>query len=253
MIPVALIAGLALSAGKAIAGGIQAAKGKKDLQNLLKNRPKYNIPEAYMKALGIYQNLAAGEMPGMKRYEEMIGQSTARAMTSAERGAISSNVYQGAVEQSQDKELQALQQLAQMGVQYKTQAMQNLAGAQQMMGAQQEQQFEYNVNRPWEIQANMAAGNKQAGAQNLFGGLNEGASTLMNYAGTKYYVDAMKATQTPQTSKVWDNPNQTFSQPIGGGYDSNLMNTASNTMNKDINFSAWDKAMEEYNRRNIYR
>ena len=137
----ALISG-GLGLGKAILGGIQAAKGRKEVNNLLANRPQYSIPEAYMKSLGIAQQMAAQEMPGMNMYKDMYAESTARAMSGAERGAISSNVYQGAVSEAQDKELQALQQLAIMGTQYKTDAMKNLQGAQMQMGQLQDQAFE---------------------------------------------------------------------------------------------------------------
>jgi len=191
----ALIGG-GLGIAKSVIGGIQSIQGQKQMKNLLKNRPKYNIPEAYMKSLGIYQNLAAGEMPGMQRQEQLIGETTARAMTGAERGSISSNVYQGAVQSAQDKELQALQQLAMMGANYKTQAMQNLAGAQNVMGGLQDQAFEYNVNQPWQIKATMAQEKIQAGGQNLFGGLGDIGSSVQSFVGTKYYVDMLKSLQT---------------------------------------------------------
>jgi hypothetical protein len=187
-----LISG-ALSLGKAVVGGIQAAKGNKQMKNLLANRPTYNIPEAYQKSLGIFQNLAASEMPGLQRTTNLIGESTARAMTGAERGAISSNVYQGAVETAQDKELQALQNLAKMGAEYKVGAMQNLAGAQTQMGQLQDQAFEYNQNQPWQYKMNMAAEQRQAGAQNMFGGLGDIGSTVQNFVGTKYMADIYKS------------------------------------------------------------
>ena len=146
-----------------------------------------------MKSLGIFQNLAAGEMPGMQRYEDLIGETTARAMTGAERGSISSNVYMGAVQSAQDKELQALQNLAMMGAKYKTEAMQNLAGAQTQMGQLQDQAFEYNVNVPWNIRATMAQEKIQAGGQNLFGGLGDISSTVQNFVGTKYMQEIFKS------------------------------------------------------------
>jgi len=184
-----------LGLGKAIIGGIQAAKGNKQMKNLLTNRPTYNIPEAYQKSLGIYQNLAAGEMPGMQRQEQLIGESTARSISASERGAISSNSFMGNVLGAQDKELQALQQLAMMGANYRTTAMQNLAGAQQQYGQLQDQQFEYNVNQPWDIKANMAQSKMQAGGQNLWGGITEMSDTFQNFIGTKYYTDMLKSIQ----------------------------------------------------------
>jgi len=188
----ALISG-GLSLGKALIGGVQSIQGQKQMKNLLASRPKYNIPEAYMKSLGIFQGLAAGEMPGMQRQEQLIGETTARAMTGAERGSISSNVYQGAVQSAQDRELQALQNLAMMGANYKTQAMQNLAGAQTQMGQLQDQAFEYNQNIPWNIRATMAQEKIQAGGQNLFGGLGDISSTVQNFVGTKYMQEIFKS------------------------------------------------------------
>lgn len=180
---------------KAVVGGIQAAKGKKQLNRLLANRPKYNIPQEYAKALGIYSNLAQGGMPGQQRYEDLIGETTARATTSAERGAISSNVFQGSVLNAQDKELEALQNLAQMGATYKTQAMQNLAGAQNQYGQLQDQAFDYNINQPWQIRANMASENRQAGMQNMFGGLGDIGQSVQSMVGTRYYTEMLKGLQ----------------------------------------------------------
>ena len=191
----ALISG-GLALGKAIIGGVQSIQGQKQMKNLLANRPKYNIPEAYMKSLGIFQRLATAEMPGMQQQEQLIGETTARAMTGAERGSISSNVYQGAVQSAQDRELQALQNLAMMGANYKTQAMQNLAGAQTQMGQLQDQAFEYNVNVPWNIKANMAQSKIQAGGENLWGGITDLSQSVSSFVGTKYYVDMLKSLQT---------------------------------------------------------
>ena len=196
-----LLAGALISSGlglaKSVIGGIQSIRGNRQMKNLLKNRPQYSIPEAYMKALGIYQNLAAQEMPGKQYYEQRIGETTARAMTGAERGAISSNVLQGSVESSQDKELQALQDLAKMNAEYKVGAMQNLAGAQNVMGGLQQEAWNYNVNDPYQMKLNMANEQRQAGAQNLFAGLGEIGSSVINLVGTKYYTDVMQEIQQP--------------------------------------------------------
>lgn len=189
-----LISGV-LGLGKAVIGGIQAAKGQRQMKNLLANRPTYQIPESYKKMLGIYSNLAQGEMPGQQRYEDLIGQSTARSMTNAERGAISSNVYQGSVLSAQDKELEALKDLALMGTQYKTGALKDLAGAQQTMGQLEDTAFDYNVNQPWQIKANMASEQKQAGVSNLFSGLGDIGQSIQSLVGTKYYADILKGLQ----------------------------------------------------------
>lgn len=229
-----LIAG-GIGAVKSIFGGVQASKGAKDLKRQLANRPKYNIPQEYAKALGIYSNLAQGEMPGQQRYEDLIGQSTARAMTNAERGAISSNVYQGSVLSAQDKELEALQNLAQMGAQYKVGAMKDLAGAQTQYGQLQDQAFDYNVNQPWQMKTQMASEQKQAGMQNLFSGLGEMGGAVMSLVGTKYYTDALKGMQGGQGTPANAQGLITGNNPIGGGMynpQANLLETLSGLKNK---------------------
>ena len=185
-----LISG-ALSLGKAIIGGVQAARGNKQLKNLLANRPTYTIPEAYGRALSVYSNLASSQMPGQQYYEDKIGESTARAVSAAEKGAISSNVFQGAVSSAQDKELQAIQDLARMGAEYKTTQMQNFAQAQNKMGELQDQSFDYNVASPYDVKLNMANERKLAGQSNFFGGLSDIGAAASNFVGTSYYQKMM--------------------------------------------------------------
>jgi hypothetical protein len=193
----ALLTGALISGGlglaKAVTGGVQALTGNRQMNNLLANRPTYSIPDAYQKSLGIYANLASGQMPGQQYYEDRIGESTARTISNAERGAISSGVFQGAVSNAQDKELNAIRDLARMGAEYKTTQMQNYGQALNQYGGLQDKQWEVNQFQPWEIKANMANEKKMVGQQNLFQGLGEMGSTVMNYVGTKYYTDAMKA------------------------------------------------------------
>ena len=235
MFPQLLLGGLisgALGAGKAIFGAVQASRAKKKAAQMVADRPKYNIPEEYQKSLGIYQNLAAGEMPGQKYYENLIGESTARAMTGAERGAISSNVYQGAVETAQDKELQALNNLALMGMQYKTQAQQNLAGAQSAMGQLKDVQWQTNVLQPWEIQKNIETEQRQAGMQNMFSGLGDMGSAVMNFVGTKYMGEIIKELY-PQNTTNWSPfKSQSLTQAQNYSPQQNLLNTTSNLLQK---------------------
>jgi hypothetical protein len=96
---------------------------------------------------------------------------------------------------AQDKELQALQQLAVMGAQYKTDAMKNLQGAQTQMGGLQQEAWDYNTNQPYMAKLNMANEKKQAGMANLWGGITDLGSTAMNFVGTKYMSDIMKGLQ----------------------------------------------------------
>jgi len=177
---------------KGIVGAFQAGRGRKQLNKLLANRPTYNIPEYYQKALGTAQQMATQEMPGMSQYKDMYAQGTARAVSGLERGAISSNTFTGGVLEAQDKELQALQQLATMGAEYKINAQKYLQSAQNQMGQLQDRAFEYNVAAPYNIKLNMAAEKANVGATNLWSGIKDVGNTVNTFLGTKYYQDAMK-------------------------------------------------------------
>jgi hypothetical protein len=99
---------------------------------------------------------------------------------------------------AQEKELDAIRNLGLMSAQWRGQQQQGLAGAQQMMGGLQDVQFQTNKLDPWNIKANMANEQRQAGMQNLFGGLGDIGSTAMNYFGTKSYLDVLKGLQPKQ-------------------------------------------------------
>jgi hypothetical protein len=188
--------GLAIGAGigglKALFGGWQALKGQKDMNSLLKNRPQYNISQGYQDAFKTYQSLANSNLPGYDIMQGQINQSGAKAMDYASKGAMGSNQYMSAALQSQDKELDAIRNLGLMSAQWRGQQKQNLAGAENQIGQLQDQQWQQNVLEPWNIRANIAGENRQAGMQNLFGGLQEAGSSLLNYAGTSAMLNMYK-------------------------------------------------------------
>ena len=102
------------------------------------------------------------------------------------------------------------------------------------MGTLQDQMWDVNKLQPWGMKMNMAAENKQAGMSNLFGGLQDMGSSIMNYAGTKAMLDVYKGMNPQQTPM--QNPNQQFSQPLGGvNPQNNLLNTLNGMMPKSLN------------------
>lgn len=178
---------------KAGIGMWQSYQGTKKLNNLLANRPQYNISQGYQDAFKTYQALANSQLPGYNTTLGQIGQSGARTNTQLERGAMGSNQFMSGVLQSQDKELDAIKNLGIMSAQWRTQQQQQLAGAQNAMGGLQDQAWDYNVNQPWQIKATMANEMRTSGTQNLFGGLEGIGSQISNYAGTSAYMKALKA------------------------------------------------------------
>jgi len=193
----ALISG-GIGAIKSIFGGFQAAKGRKQMNRLLSNRPQYTISQGYQDAFRTYQQLANSELPGYDIMKGQIDQSGAKAMNYAERGAMGSNQYMSAALSSQDKELDAIKNLGLMSAQWRTQQQQNLIQGQQMMGGLQDTQFQTNKLDPWNIKANMASERMGAGMSNLFSGLEGMGGSIMNYAGTKAMLDMYKKMYPPQ-------------------------------------------------------
>jgi hypothetical protein len=133
-------------------------------------------------------------MPGYDAMSSQIGESTAKTNSYLERGAMGSNQFMSGALQSQDKELDAIRNLGIMSAQWRTQQKQNLIQGQQMMGQQQDVQFQTNQLDPWNMKANMANEQRQAGNQNLWNGLEGMSGNLSQFAGTKAYLKALKAT-----------------------------------------------------------
>lgn len=185
-----LNAGIGLA--KSVFGAYQAIQGSKQLKNLLNNRPQYNISQGYLDAYKTYQSLANSQLPGYNQQLGLIGESTARANTQLERGAMGSNQFMSGALQTQDKELDAIKNLGLASAQWRAQQQQGLAGAQNQMGQLQDVQFQTNQLDPWNMKANMANEQKQAGFSNLFGGVGEASSSLSSFAGTNAYLKMLK-------------------------------------------------------------
>jgi hypothetical protein len=195
------IIGGGVNLAKGIFGGIQASKANKQMKQLMANRPQYQISQGYKDAFSTYQRLANSQLPGYDIMQGQIGESTAKTMDYAERGAMGSNQYMSAALQSQDKELEAIKNLGLMSAQWRGQQQQNLIQGQQMMGQQQDVQFQTNQLDPWNMKANMAAEKAGVGMQNLFSGIEGLGSSINNFAGTNAYLKALKSLQ-PQNNNA---------------------------------------------------
>ena len=231
--------GFGVNLAKGIFGAVQASKGSKQLNSLLANRPQYNISKGYLSAYSTYKQMAASQLPGYQQQLEQIGQSGAKTMDYAREGAMSSNQYMSAALQSQDKETDAIRNLGIQSAQWRTQQQQQLAGAQNQMGQLQDTQFQQNVLDPYNMQLNMANEKKQAGMANIFGGVQEAASTLSNFAGTSAYMQTLQRMYPQQGMTAYKGQvnGQVFSSPLQQQYSpqQNLLNTLQNTK-PTINF-----------------
>jgi len=178
-----------------ITGAIQASRGRKGFNRAMANRPDYEIPSEYGNILSQYKTAYGGDMPGYQRGLNQIEQVGARSRGAAERGAISSNAYGASISAQQQKELDAIMNLNLQNEQFKLQGVDKIAGAEQLMAGQKEQQWNLNKFLPWQTEMNRYGEMQKGGMQNLFGALQSGVSNVTDLIGTKYYTDALRGLQ----------------------------------------------------------
>lgn len=183
----------ATNVAKGIFGAVQAAKGRKELNNLLANPVTYKRPEEYFADLQAQQQRAGmTKMPGQGYAEQNIGQAYSQAIGNLVKGAISSNVYQRGVGDLYQKTLNAYQDLAQQSAQWQDQQQANLSAARQRGMQFSDQEWSQNKLFPWEMKANMATDKIQAGQQNMSSGFGGALGGLSDFAGTSYYNAMLK-------------------------------------------------------------
>lgn len=197
--------GALLNFGLGISDRIKANKLQKQWNTLYSQRPEYEIPEAYTNALNLYKQRAAqSKMPGQDIIEENIQQSSARARTAAERGAISSASYGGQVSDIYAKELEAIQDLGVKSAEFQWANQGQLGEAMQMYGGQQEKAQDWNKLGAWSTGLNVLESQMGAKTQNANAYLGNAAAGLANFAGTSYYQQMLSqmqgGTSTPPTA-----------------------------------------------------
>lgn len=171
-----------LGIGRGIFGGIQTAKANKALKNF--KFPQYTIPGAYEDMMSLYkQRAAANELPGQSLMENKLGAQTAFGQRAAEKYASTSGQALGAVTGLYGKQMDAVRDLGIQFANFKAQRESELARAQQVMAQAQDKQWEINQWIPAQYKYNELQSMKQAGASNLWGGIQDVAGAGMNFLG----------------------------------------------------------------------
>lgn len=213
---IAAIASGAISLGKGIIGAVQAGKAKKNINKLLANPVQYKRPEEYGQELALRQQRASQSNPlWASQAKDNIGSALSQSLGAAEKGAISSNTYGKSVGDLFNKQIQAYQDLGMQSQQWQDKQKEALANTYRQGAQYSNDELQFKQNN-WDVQMNQARGDNQAGATNLWNGIEGGASAFMNFAGTKYAGDVMKGLQGGNSASMKQNfnPNQQFSKPI---------------------------------------
>jgi hypothetical protein len=183
-----------VSGAKAIFGGVQGLSANKKIKEQRANRPVYTRPNEVGQMMDIYRKQAGrSELPGQGLMEEKLGRSTAAGVRQVGKFASSSAGALGAITDIYGKEQDAIRDLGIQFAQYKDAAERQLASGYGQSAQYSDREFEINKMRPWETRMNELQSNKQAGAENFWGGVSGVASTALDFAGTKYYGDTLKS------------------------------------------------------------
>lgn len=171
-----------LGLGRGIVGGVQTARANKGLKNF--KLPQYTIPGAYEDMMSLYQRRAeANELPGQSLVENKLGAQTAFGQRAAEKYAGTSGQALGAVTGLYGKQMDAVRDLGIKFADFKSQREAELGRAQQIMAQAQDKQWEINQWIPSQMKYNELQSMKQAGASNLWGGIQDVAGAGMNFLG----------------------------------------------------------------------
>ena len=190
----AALVGGGVNLAKGLFGAVQSAKANKGINRLLANPVTYKRPEEYARELAMREQQAAQSQPAwMNQAKDNIGGAFATGVGSLKESAISSNTLNRGIGDLYSKQIKAYQDLGMEAQKWQETQKENLAGTLQRGAGYSDTEFEQNKRLPWDIAMNEYRSKAQAGATNLFSGLEGGASTFMNYAGTKYAQDILKS------------------------------------------------------------
>ena len=190
-----------ISGAKAIFGGIQSLSANRKQKKLWDKRPTYERPEEANEMLDLYrQNAAASELPGQGLIEDKLGGVTARGVRQVGKAASSSASALSAITDIYGKEQDAVRDLGIQFAQYKAMQQDKLAQGLGQAAQYSDQEFMYNKQQPWDIKMNELSSKKQAGAANMWGGIEGVGAAATDYMGTKYALNALGA--KPPTDKV---------------------------------------------------
>jgi len=194
MIPlVAAGIGSAIGLGESIFGGIKANRANKAMDQLEKNKPIYSRPDEIKQYLEQAKTNANSKMPGQTQMEQNAQQSTQSMMTKLED---SGQLDAGSIQKLYQSEVGAYNNLAMQQAQYYQSNQDRLSQAFNESAKYADQEFEYNINAPWQRQYNRQIGNYEAGQKMVGQGLNTLASSAMNYAGMKSGSSQNDSSQT---------------------------------------------------------
>lgn len=207
--------GAAVGLGESIYGGIKSGQANRKMSDLEKNRPVYSRPDEIKQYLEMAKTNANSNMPGQTQMEQNNQQSTQSMISKLEE---TGQLDAGAIQKLYQSEVGAHNNLAMQQAQYYQSNQDKLGQALQKSAQYADQEFEYNVNSPWQRKYNKAIGQYESGQQTLNNGLNSFAGAAMSGA-SMLGGSRGSASSSPQSSNPWtsmaNNPLPSEASQIG--------------------------------------
>lgn len=167
-----------------IYGTIGTMQANKEIDKLMANYPKWEIPKSYDESMRIMGQLAHGNEPGYDLAKEGIQETTAQALGEAKEGAISSSQFQDTVARANQQSLNSIRDLNIRNARYKAMAMKDYAGAKSDYGDLETQQWDQNVNRLWNLKMKQQEAKKAQDYESIWSGLDTFLASSEKFAGS---------------------------------------------------------------------
>jgi hypothetical protein len=181
MIPlIAAGIGAGVGIGETIWGGIKASKANTEMDNLENNRPQYSRPEEIKQLLEMAKTGANSQMGGSAQLAQANQQATQGMVSKLQD---SNQLDAGAIQKLYQQELGANNSLAFQQSQYHQQQLDRLSQAFGESAKYADQEFEYNVNAPWQRKMNRAQNKYEAGQSMVGKGISGITGAAYSYLG----------------------------------------------------------------------
>lgn len=210
---------MTLTIGTGISAGLGLVKSAVGIGQMLFNkkpeRPNYQMPTEYNQILGISKYLASQRgFPGQDIMQRNLVNSTAQGVGAVQE-TTTGGAGLGAVAQMYGSQQQQQMNLDVAGANAYTQSLQGVQQALGMIGQERKQEFEYNVNMPYQRFLQEYYQTKQSGAHNLFGGIQDISGAAIIYDQNQQFntmMDRLYGTGQPQGQPQGELPTS-FSPP----------------------------------------
>lgn len=134
----------------------------KQIQNLIRNRPKYNISDEYYANQGLATNNAFGRDRSVMAQEANIGQSAADSMYEAGNLSGSASALLGVLANVNNSKNSALRGLAADESAIQQQKLAKVLESNTALAEEKDKAWNYNVNEPYQNQMNYLVQKKRA-------------------------------------------------------------------------------------------